>query len=142
MTKNDGKRGGEEYEVYREIINWDYQRLQHYFSRGGQDDRTIHTLDLVVEKRLDQRTVKEACLDVREEKCTSGREDGGKARRAARPYSTSQNMRRRKMVNWREWRRELQGEGVRGQLGRKWYRCVHRVEPNTGQHVLLEFYEF
>lgn len=46
------------------------------------------------------------------------------------------------MVNWREWTRELQGEGVRGQLGRKWYRCVHRVEPNTGQHVLLECYEF
>lgn len=35
------------------------------------------------------------------------------------------------MVNWREWTRGLQGEGVRGQLGRKWCSCVHRVEPNT-----------
>lgn len=66
MTKNDGKRG--EYEVYREIIAWDYQGLQHHFSRGGQNDGTDDTLDLVVEKRLDRRAGKEACLDVRESK--------------------------------------------------------------------------
>lgn len=66
MTKNDGKRG--EYEVYREIVAWDYQGLQHHFSRDGQDDRTDHTLDLVVEKRLDRRADKEACLDVKESK--------------------------------------------------------------------------
>lgn len=44
-------------------------------------------------------------------------------------------------MNWREWTRELQGEGVRGQLGRKWYERPSSG-ADIGQHVLLEGYEF
>lgn len=51
-----------------EIVAWDYQGLQHHFLRDGQDYGTDDTLDLVVEKRLDRRADKEACLDVKESK--------------------------------------------------------------------------
>lgn len=127
-------------------VAWGYQGYSPISHEAVRVIAWIITLDLLVEKRLDRRADKEAGLDIRESKrrrrenpCTSGR-DGRKALRKERPSSTSQM-----------WGRGRWCLGVSGQGNFKakvWGfnlvesgRCVHRVVPDTAQHVLVESYE-